>query len=67
MQNFPVGVKIRGHILMEINNLVQETTYFLQIRVSVLANMQANQWANTLPSTDIFLVTTSDNERRYND
>nr|XP_054758553.1 uncharacterized protein LOC129264662 [Lytechinus pictus] len=63
-KDFPLGVEIRGHIMMEINNLLQETTYYLKIRVSIPDNMDsqlAPRWPNTLPSTDIFLVTTSEN------
>ncbi|XP_071487054.1 uncharacterized protein [Diadema antillarum] len=64
-KDFPKGLKVRGHIMMEINGLLQETTYYLQIRVSIPDNIHTKlRWPNTLPSTDIFIVTTSENERQ---
>ncbi|XP_072031240.1 uncharacterized protein [Amphiura filiformis] len=60
-KDFPSGVQVRGHIIMDIHDLLRQTTYYLQIRVSV-PDTTETRWPNTLPSSDTFIVTTVENE-----
>ena len=62
-QDFPRGVKVDGHIIMDIHGLLRETTYYLQIGVSIPDTMET-KWPNTLPSSDTFVVTTVENKRK---
>ncbi|XP_038073760.1 uncharacterized protein LOC119741895 [Patiria miniata] len=59
-KDFPAGIRVRGHIIIEITGLSRRTTYYLQIRVSIPDRMEP-RWPNTLPATDTIVVTTVEN------
>ncbi|XP_071796762.1 uncharacterized protein [Asterias amurensis] len=59
-KDFPAGIRVRGHIIIEITGLSHLTTYYLQIKVSIPARMM-QAWHNTLPATDTIVVTTAEN------
>ncbi|KAJ8045791.1 Extracellular matrix protein FRAS1 [Holothuria leucospilota] len=58
-QQFPPEVTIEGRIMIDIGQLQPNSTYYIQIQVSLPEDSRL-QWANTVPHTDTIVVTTTE-------
>ncbi|PIK57546.1 putative epidermal cell surface receptor [Apostichopus japonicus] len=60
-QSFPSGVTIEGRIIIDIGNLQRDSTYYVQIQVSLPENIPI-RWPHTTPNTDTIVVTTTEGQ-----